>query len=91
MVVIQILDSVHNLRLRNPPSYRSNLTPSSEGTEKRRETTMVAPYNGSLLFLFHLNITIIIIRQELSLDGPVSASSNNLLKCFSSRLRPFVP
>ena len=36
-------------------------------------------------------MTIIIIRHELGLDRPVSASSNSLFKGLPSRLRPFGP
>jgi hypothetical protein len=34
-------------------------------------------------------IITIVIRHELRLDSPVSASSNNLFKVYPSRLRPF--
>ena len=34
-------------------------------------------------------IIIIVIRHELGLDRPVSASSNSLVKGLPSRLRPF--
>jgi hypothetical protein len=37
----------------------------------------------------HSVITIIISRQELGLDRPVSTSSNSLFKDLPSRLRPF--
>ena len=39
--------------------------------------------------MFIIGVIIIIIRYELGLDRPVSASSNSLFEGLPSRLRPF--
>jgi hypothetical protein len=44
-----------------------------------------------IIIFFFLFFSIAIIRHELGLDIPVSASSNSLFQGLSSRLRPFDP